>query len=291
MAKNTPRSLIKESASILKEVMLVELSSIGDAIIAKIIGRARGLSPSERLRAIKDVPWPGEMAYQQRITEALAEIAFEALQKARKEVPKAERIRLVEELDSTQFAATTLLEKLPRSTQKFIRKQAELLVGTQLQDLQKNLFYQYTDSYDTTDDLDLVGADLREAAAEYIDGQAVTGGAGLLASKTVNEARNAFFFEPEVLEQVDAFEFVNGDPVTEVCQDLNGTVFAKDDPEMFRYTPPLHWNCKSYIRPILKGKLGGREIEKLKPSTKAIEETIQFSENYLTTYPSCPHHS
>jgi NAD+--asparagine ADP-ribosyltransferase len=85
-----------------------------------------------------------------------------------------------------------------------------------------------------------------------------------------------------VKEEIDAFEFVNGDPVSEVCQDLAGTVFDKDDPDLFRYTPPLHWNCKSYIRPILKGNLGNKTIEKLKPSSKKIEETIQFTE--------CPFH-
>lgn len=288
--KISPRALIRDSASILKEVMLLELSTIGDAMVQKIIGRARGLSPSERLRAIKEIPWVGELEYQRKITEALAEVALDALTRARDEVPEAKKVKLAEEFDSIKLAkATVLLEKLPRSVQKFIQKQAQLLVGTQLKDLETNLFYQYTDSYDTTDDFDVVEGDLKEAAAEYIEGQAVTSGAGLLSAKTVNEARNAFFFDNEVLEEIEAFEFVNGDPVTPICSDLDGTVFAKDDPDMFRYTPPLHWNCKSYIRPIVKGRLGSREIEKLKPSTKKIEETIQFSEKYLTERSSCLH--
>lgn len=290
MAKNSPRSLITDSASILKEIMLLELSSIGDAMVAKIIGRARRLTPSTRLQAIKEIPWTGEADYQRKITEALAEISNDSILAAKKEVPAAKSIKFVEELESTKFAVTTLLDKLPASMQKFIKKQAELLVGTQLQDLQSHLFYQYTDSYDTTDDMDVVESDLKEAATEYIEGSAVTSGSKLLSAKTVNEARNAFFFEPEVLDQLDAFEFVNGDPVTDICEDLAGTVFAKDDPEMFRYTPPLHWNCKSYIRPIVAGKLGNREIERLKPSTKKIEEQIQFSEKYLTVHTFCPHH-
>lgn len=36
-------------------------------------------------------------------------------------------------------------------------------------------------------------------------------------------------------------------------------------------------NCKSFIRPILKLK-PNQKIEKFKPSTKKIEDTIQFSD-------------
>lgn len=38
-------------------------------------------------------------------------------------------------------------------------------------------------------------------------------------------------------------------------------------------------NCKSYIMPILKGKLGDREIELLKPSSADLEKYIQFHEH------------
>jgi hypothetical protein len=203
------------------------------------------------------------------------------LKAARKEVPKAKAIKLIECLDTRKFS-TTLLDDLPPDLQKKLQKQSQLLVDTQLQDLQKNLFFQYTDSYDTTDDMGLLQHDLEQTAMEFIDGTSVSAGSDLLAAKVVNDARNAFFFDKDVLEQVDAFVFTNGDPVTPICQDLNGTVFAKDDPNMFRYTPPLHWNCKSYIEPIPAGQLGDREIEMLKPSTKSLEDSIQFSEAYLS---------
>lgn len=296
----SPRSLITDSASILKDVMLVELAPLADAMIAKIIGRARGLTRSQRLRAIKEIPWTGENAYRKKIQEALAEIALDAYDEARKEMGLGRKFALSEELDSIQLAAKeipVLMDRLPAKIQRELRKQADLLVGTQLQDLQKNIFFQWTSSYNTTEDLDVLEEDLKTAAIAYIEGNAVAAGSNLLASKTVNESRNSFFLESDVLEEIDAFEFINGDPVTEVCQDLAGTVFAKDDPDMFRYTPPLHWNCKSWIRPILKGNLpkalersGQAELEKLKPSTKKIEESIQFSEKYLTNNGACSHH-
>lgn len=296
--KVSPRSLIIDAASILEKVMLLELSPIADAMISKIIGRARGLPPSRRLEAIKEITWTGEAAYLRKITEAIAEIALESIDMAKGELG-GKKFRFEEEIESYQLAAKTIptsLEKLPAATRKFVKKQADLLVGTQLKDLEQKLFYQWTDSYDTIDDFDILEDDLNKAALSYLEGSAVRAGAGLLSSKTVNEARNGFFFEPDVLDELDAFEFVNEGPVTQICEDLAGTVFAKDDPEMFRYTPPLHWNCKSWIRPILKGglqkaldKSGQEKLEKLKPSTKKVEETIQFSEKYLTENTACLH--
>lgn len=302
----SPRSLIIDAALVLRDVMLLELSPLADAMIAKIIGRARGLTRSQRLRAIKEIPWTGEAKYQAKIREILAEIALDGFDEARREMGLGQKFRLGEELDSLQLAADTptLLDRLPAKTRRWIQKQADLLVGTQLKDLETNLFFQWTSSVDTTDDLDVLEDDLKKAALAYLEGNAISAGATLLSSKTVNEARNGFFFEPDVLEEIDAFEFVNGDPVTQICEDLAGTVFAKDDPDMFRYTPPLHWNCKSWIRPILKGNLakalakprgpeGKRrpeKIEKLEPSTKKVEESIQFSEKYLTDSAACSHH-
>lgn len=298
--KISPRSLIVDAASVLEKVMLLELTPIGEAMISKIIGRARSLSPSQRLDAIKEIAWTGEAQYLRTISETLALIAQDSLDIAREELkPSGKKFALTEELDAFQLAAKeipTALESLPASTRKWIKKQASLLVGTQLKDLEHKLFYQWTDSYDTTDSLDLLEDDLNKAALAYLEGTAVRAGAGLLSSKTVNEARNGFFFDKQVLEEIDAFEFVNEDPVTEICQDLDGTVFAKDDPEMFRYTPPLHWNCKSWIRPILAGNLqkaldrsGQEKLESLRPSTKKVEDTIQFSEKYLTENTACLH--
>jgi SPP1 gp7 family putative phage head morphogenesis protein len=132
---------------------------------------------------------------------------------------------------------------------------------------------------DETDSLEQIQADLNDSAIGWLDGTALETGASLNASTIINSARNAFFFDDQVLEEVEAFEFVNGDPVTEICQDLNGTVFAKDDPAADRYMPPLHWNCKSYIVPILKGNLGNKEIEKLKPSNKRLDAMVQFDEH------------
>lgn len=53
---------------------------------------------------------------------------------------------------------------------------------------------------------------------------------------------------------------------------------AVEEDESFVVNGVVVHNCKSYIRPILAGNLGNKTIERLKPSTKAIEDKIQFSD-------------
>lgn len=280
MAKLTPRGMMKEAGLSLEEIMAEHLTEISAGMIKQIMSRARASTPSTRVNAISgEIAWPGEASFREDIFTALTLLSVDAIKAARKEVPRSSAIKFVDDDEGIQLSATTVLfDKLPFKLRTFITKNASMLVDTQLADLEKNLKFQYMDSYDTTDDMDVLEDDLRQVCVEYIEGSSVRGGSQLASAKTVNEARSAFFFEEDTLEELDAFEFVNGDPVTAICQDLAGTIFAKDDPNMFRYTPPLHWNCKSYIQPVLKGKLGGREIEKLKPSTKKLEDQIQFGE-------------
>lgn len=277
MPKPNVRKDISEFADTLLAVMSEDLSSIADGMVKQAMTAWRA-----KAKALGEIRWPGEAAYRARVRDALTLGASEAIDRARKEVPGTSGIQLMD----VQFEdLTVLFEKLPKDMRDFITKQCDLLVTTQLQDLEKNLKFQYMDSFDTIDDAGVIEDDLRKVCAEYIDGNSVRAGANLLSSKTINEARSAFFFDDQVLERIEAFEFVNGDPVTPICQDLAGTVFAKDDPNMFRYTPPLHWNCKSYIVPVLNGNVDARlkangqdRIEALKPSTKRLEDSIQFSE-------------
>lgn len=271
MAKKiTARTQIKEAAKELKELMRDNLEPIAEDMISRLMGSVRRLTPSQRAGASKDLEPVGVRDYKALMLEALSSLALDGINQARKEVPKAKKVQLAD------------FDKLPPALQKKIKARNDLLVGKQIADLTRVIQFAYENNEDTTDSDDQVEQDLHDSALGWLDGTALSAGADITASTVINSAREAFFFDDETLKEIDAFEFVNGDPVTEVCQDLAGTVFAKDDPNMFRYTPPLHWNCKSYIVPILAGDLGNKEIEVLKPSTKKIEDTIQFSEeNHL----------
>lgn len=286
-SKVDPRKEMKEAKDVIKEIMSRNLAEIADAMIAQVMAKLSALPESRRFDATKDITASGVPAYKAEMLEAMAVIAGTALARARKEVPKAKHIKLAELPDESVLLLGEF-DKLPADIRNRIQRQNQLLIGTQVSDLEKTVFFQFQGSVDSTDSYEQIAFDLQDSAGDYIAGQAVEAGSMATVSQVINEARSAFFFEPDVLEEIIAFEFVNGDPVSPICQDLAGTVFAKDDPNLGRYTPPLHWNCKSWIRPLtaqdsyeaaLK-RNDQNDIETLEPSKKELNKYVQFSERY-----------
>lgn len=281
MAKKiTPKKQIKEAVPELKDLMIKHLSIIAENMIDQIIGVYKYVPDSKNLDAIKGVQPSGVQEYKRVMLEILSELAADSINLARKEVPKAKKVRLAEVIETIKFGPT-IFESLPPALQKKIKTRNDLLIGKQIGDLQATINFAYANNEDTTDSESTIEEDLHDSALGFLEGPSINAGAEITAATVISDARNAFFFDDDVLEEIEAFEFVNEDPVTPICTDLAGTIFAKDDPDMFRYTPPLHWNCKSWIRPITNGNLNDREIEKLQPSTKKIEDTIQFSDESI----------
>lgn len=261
---------MKEGSKLLRDLMIKNLGDISGKMIDQIMRAYRNTTPSQRLTAVKAVEPSGVNQYKSDLIEAMSALSTDAIDQARKEVPAASKVKLAE------------FDKLTPTLQKKLKTRTDLLVGKQISDLKSIIQFAYTSNEDTTDSEATLEEDINDSAIGFLNGTSLSAGAEITAATVIADARDAFFFDDDVLEEIDAFEFVNEDPVTPICQDLEGTIFSKDDPDMFRYTPPLHWNCKSWIRPILKGKLGDREVTKLKPSTKKLEDTIQFSE-YCST--------
>ena len=274
MAKSNPKKLINESAKMLRQIMQAGLTVISDEMI---IGLSKGFdktSAATELEPLKDVSSKGLRSYKSALKDAFTVIATRALKEVRTELPK--QVRLDE---SFKLAAYDLL---PVKIRKQIEAQAELLSVTQFNDLKKEISFQYLSSAPSTDSMASLINDLQESADSFAYGASVNAGSVTAAAQNVNNVRTEFLFEADSLEQIEAFEFVNGDPVSEICQNLAGTIFFKDDPESFQFFPPLHFNCKSYVRPLIKVPRG-KEIQKLQPSTQKARDSIQFAEH------KCPH--
>lgn len=274
MGKSTVRRQIQQGTLALKKLMQDHLSEIGQNMVDQIMSKLDRLPESQRFKAIEVEP-VGQQSYREALLAALAVIAYDSIKEVRREVPGAKNVKLAGDEERLLLGE---FEELPASVRNKIFKLYQILYTTQLADLEKAISFQFAHSVDSTDSMALIRADLEDAAFEYTTGNRISAGAASMAAQVVNETRNSFFETEEALEQIEAFQFVNGDPVSAICQDLAGTIFAADDPNRFRYTPPLHFNCKSYIVPILKGNLRGREIVPFQPSTKELEATIQFSE-------------
>jgi SPP1 gp7 family putative phage head morphogenesis protein len=269
---------ITDATAALKQIMQENLAGISEAMIDQIMAAYKRLPESQRFAAINNVKAEGISVYKDALKNALAIIASKSLDKVRKEVPAKKNVRLA--LIKEDALRLGEYEKLPPDLRKRVDSMLKLLTGTQIADLEKVIFFQFSSSVDSTDSEELLNKDLTDAAGDYVTGNAIAGGASASASQIINEARLAFFLDKKVSEEIEAFEFVNGDPVSPICQALAGTVFSKDDPNLHRYWPPLHFNCKSYISAILTGNMGSKEIEDLKASPTA-EKSIQFAEGLI----------
>lgn len=282
LAEKTPKGLIKESKNRLTPYLREEIQSIGDRFVQDLIKAFNAASPSQKLLAYKSIHPVGRTKYVTDLKEWLTEVANLSLQQVLKEIPKAKEVQLSETIMLSTWKAwakrnSKRFEDLPIDIQKRITAQSELVVDGQLGDLEKAMYFKYASNVENSlGSAALLEETLQESADDFADSAAIETAATNASSTIVNESRNAVFFDDEVLEGVESFTFVNGDPVSDICQDLAGTTFSKDDAEAERYFPPLHHNCKSYIVANLVGS--GKEIDEggLKPSTKELEKDIQF---------------
>ena len=288
------RAQIQRAARDLKDMMQDSLGEIADDLITRIMKKARRATPAQRLGGLKEVSPRWVNDYRTMLRDAFSIIAFDAISAARQEVPGSRK----------RFAIKSRLDDLPTDLRRKLIARADLVVGKQIADLQKVIEFAYQTNQDTTDSDDQVESDLHDSALNWLEGPAMTSGSELTASTVINSAREAFFFDDEVLAELDGFEFNNGDPVTNICTDLteefgpdSDYAIAPDDPNLFRYTPPLHWNCKSWIAPILKGGLDGRKFKPFRPSSADLEDEIQFAELLTAAHsakigcPSCQKHA
>lgn len=272
MARPKIRKSIHQSKELLKELMVEHITGMAESMISTIMKNYRNSTPSNQVNAAKGVGVKGFNDYKSSLKELVGAISDTALEEARKELP--EKVSMSGEKGEYKFSK---FDDLPPALKKKLAAQLETLTESQRADIEKYISLQFSSSVGSTDSANLIEEDLFEKAEWYIQGSSVDAAAGVTAGRTVNETRRAFMNEPEALEQVEALQFVNDVPETDICDDLNGTIFYPDDPGYDRYLPPLHYNCDSYILPILVGKLGNREVSKLEPSKSEYQEDIQFS--------------
>jgi len=267
--KRLPKKLIVDSKDRLIPVMREQLQLIGDKLVEDLMRAYRNATPSQKVNAYKNVSAKGTGQYVANLRDALAEVSARALKQARSEVPKAKKV---------EFAENTF-DSLPKSIQKKLKVIAQLTGQAQVDALLKATFFAFSHNVDNSSGSEsILEAEIQKAADNVVEGAAIEVGATNAVSSAVNETRNAFFFEDDVLDEVESFTFTNGDPVSEICQDLAGRVFDKNDPEAEQYFPPLHHNCKSYLVPNLKGSNKKVDPRGLTPSSEKAAASIKFEE-------------
>ena len=248
----------KANKADLKDTMIEQLTLIRDDLKNQIARQFKSATPAAR-KAIAMNIQPRTGNYKKVLQESLAQIATQALANAKKQTPKAAKsVQLSEYNLKLDDPTGGYFDALPDNIKRIVKNAAGLIADTQSNDLDKVVSFQYASSEASSDDLDSILNDIDNASDPTLEGSTEKGmsidaAAGNAVSQTVNQAANEWFFEPEVLDTLESFTFTNDDPQSAICQELVGTTWAVGDPDLDRYSPPLHHNCKSRLEPNEKG--------------------------------------
>jgi len=86
-------------------------------------------------------------------------------------------------------------------------------------------------------------------------------------SDAYNQGRQDMMEDPDVKDIMagEAFSAIIDERTTDICLALDGQVFIYGDPDIARYTPPLHYECRSQFIPVTIYE----KFEPIKPELKA----------------------
>src|SRR5690606_579318 len=148
-------------------------------------------------------------------------------------------------------------------------------------DIVKAADLQFGNSALSTDDADMIKRDLDEATAKKIGVDLSQVGAELASDQNAN---NTILDVADEEDSVESYTFnaILDSDTTAICRELDGRTFKKGDPDLRRYLPPLHHNCRSYLSVNIVGRNNPTpETTSFKPS-KLAQSQITLSE--------CCHH-
>jgi hypothetical protein len=259
----TYKSQWNKNKAATKTLMQVELQAILQDLKKQIERQYKNSTPSQKVSIGLKIE-AKTANYEKALREQLAAIANDGLIGARKQTPKAKAVKLSERI-LLIAPKGGYYEALPNNIKRIVASQAGLIAQTQGADLSKIVAFQYGSSQSSTESIEQILFDIEAAAAPTIDGaigkgMSVDAAAGNAVSTIFNQAQLEWFFEPEVLNTIESFTFYNEDPISEICNELDETTWAVGDPDLDRYGPPLHHNCKSRLQPNEKGAEGNPEI-------------------------------
>lgn len=242
--------LINSAAESLSDVMKSNVRLMGHKLIADLIEAWERLPEGSKPAAIKKVQASGLVQYKNILRNSMLNLSTRALNQVKAENPK---------IDAGKFTAKFSdpagingkppkkkdVMKLPKRVREAVDAQAGLIVDAQAADLEKAIFFQFGQIEPLVDSAAIIEQEL----GKKLDGvlTATETAAQIAGAKVVNETRHFFYFDEDVFEQFESVTFYNEDPVTEICQWMNGRVFDKNDADSWQYEPPLHYNCKSLL--------------------------------------------
>lgn len=271
-----PKQLIDQQSVKIADAIRSNLEFAASKYVNDVMARYKQLADNKKQKATDKVKIGGTNNLKKDLKRLLTETVNLSISMAKKEIPSKSNIelnnnerdmlRMTEKFGDISEIKLNDFSKLPNYLQILVVKQADLISSDSASDLKKRLDFSFSSIETKSSDENVVKQSMEEEAESFIDSAVMQLKGTNAASIMVNEGRDAFFFEPDVLDEIHSFTFVNIAPKSAICKELAGTTFNTNDAESLRYTPPLHHNCKSYLRANLKSSKG---VDKLNVSTLA----------------------
>lgn len=266
--KQNPVTLINNQRDVVAGIINDSLTFSAGKYINDVMARYRQLSESRKQSATSKVTMGGQNKFKKDLRVALTDTFFKSVDQVKLEIPSKKDVQLsTKDTDMKRLKFTgeeiklNEKSKLPTHVQILLAKQAELISEDSIQDLKKRIDFSFSSIETKVSDENIIRQSMEEEADKFIGSAQVDVKATNVVALTVSEARNTFYFDSEVIDEIHSFTFVNFAPKSDICTALAGKTFAVNDAESMRYSPPLHHNCKSYIRANLKESRGVDKLE------------------------------
>jgi len=279
--KKTPRTLIVEQGVKISEDIQEALEFSSAKYINDVMVKYKQLPEAKKQNATNKVKMGGVNSLKKDLKRVLAQTVNLSIKMARTEVPSQKNIelnsssrdmdRMGEMFGDISDVKLNEFSKTPGALQVLVAKQADLISEDSLNDLKKRIDFTFSSMETKVADENIIRQALEDEADQFATSNQVKIKGNNASALMVNEGRDTFFFNSDVLDEIHSFTFVNIAPQTSICKELAGTTFKTNDAESLRYTPPLHHNCKSYLRANLKVSKGTENlnVESLSPSATA----------------------
>lgn len=220
---------IDSSADDVMTAMRDELQLRSEKYITQLVNALRKEKRDNWRKVIRNAPdLPQEADYLKKVKKALTETAGRALSQARNEIPGGRKIEFCEKLKSRISLADTddIFDSLPKKVREVILTDPTIAAGAQFGTLRTKILLVASGAVDETADPDVIEKKLKDEVSKALTGVAadsefsgmISTAATNLTSKVYNSTRIEFFQTDEALEKIEAFQFVNTDPVSPICK-------------------------------------------------------------------------
>lgn len=232
----------------LKALMQENLAQMYLGLRQRVVRNYAQATGTRKILAAKGVVCPGVNTYKSALKDYLSDCAVASIAAARKKVPSKASVKLSD------------WDALPTVVRNLILAQSTIIADTQAAELEKKVAFQFTSSAANSDDIDDIMTDV-DQTVEAGTGLNVDAAAGDALGHVVNQASMSFYLDEDVVDGIESFTFVNEDPISEICQEMEGVTVAPGDADLDKFMTPLHHNCKSRWEPNLVGASDNPEID------------------------------